>query len=262
MEEKQVTMTGNNKISAVIITFNNADTLEETLLSLKWCDEIVVVDSGSTDQTEEICFRHCCRFSYHFFEGYGPQKQYATGLAKNDWILSVDSDEVMSEELQHELITIFSGDNIPYTGFKIVISLYFMGQLFRYGREAKLAHLRLYNRKSGGFNEDKLHEKIVLQGEIKQLKNIIIHHSYRDLHHYFDKFNKFTSYSVLDAVRKKKTISKFKILVKFPAGFLITYFWQLNFLNGFAGLVWSINSANYTFVKYLKLYEELNLKKC
>ncbi len=260
MEKEQI-MAERNKISAVIITLNSAATLEATLNALKWCDEIVVVDSGSSDATQDIALRHGCRFFDHPFDGYGAQKQYATSLASHDWILSIDSDEVVSAELQAELKSLFSGDDLPYAGFRIPISLVFMGRLFRHGKEANLLHLRLYNRKFGGFNDDKLHEKVVVQGAVKKLKNVIIHHSYRDLAHYFDKFNRFTSYAAIDALRKKKKVSQLKILLKFPAAFFIAYFLQLNFLNGFPGFVWSVNSAYYNLVKYLKLYEALNLKK-
>lgn len=249
-----------NKISAVVITYNNADTVGKTLSALKWCDEIVVVDSGSTDRTKEICLEHGCQFSQHPFDGYGAQKQYATGLARNNWVLSVDSDEQMSEVLAQEIQSIFSGGAIPFAGFRIIISLHFMGKLFRYGRESKLSHIRLYNRQFGGFNDNKLHEKVILKGEVKQLQNIIIHYSYKNVHHYFEKFNKFSSLAVEDAIRKGKKANKIQILVKFPAGFFIIYFWQRNFLNGFPGLVWSVISAFYKFVKYLKLYEALNIK--
>lgn len=249
-----------NKISAVIITYNNADTMEETLAALKWCDEIVVVDSGSTDRTQEICAQYGCNFSTHPFDGYGPQKQHATGLARNNWILSIDSDERMSEGLVQEIQAIFSAESIPFAGFRIIIALHFMGRLFRYGRESKQSHIRLYNRKFGGFNENKLHEKVILQGKVKQLNNIIIHHSYKNLHHYFEKFNKFSALAVEDAIRNKKKANIFQILVKFQAGFLIIYFYQRNFLNGFPGFVWSVISAFYKFVKYLKIYEAINTR--
>jgi hypothetical protein len=135
-----------------------------------------------------------------------------------------------------------------------------MGKIFRFGKEANLSHLRLYNRNFGGFNDDKLHEKIILEGEIKKLKNVVIHYSYRDITHYFDKFNRFTSYAAIDALRKKKKVSQLKIMMKFPAAFLIAYFVQLNFLNGFPGFIWSVNTAYYNLVKYLKLYEKFNIK--
>lgn len=249
-----------NKISAVIITFNNADTIESTLSSVNWCNEIVVVDSGSTDQTEEICLKYGCNFSTHPFNGYGPQKQYATGLARNNWILSIDSDEVISKELQLEIQDVFSKGEITYAGFRFVRPLFFKGKLFRHGRESKLSHIRLYNRKYGGFNANLLHESVILHGEVKLLENIMIHHSYKNLHHYFEKFNHFTSLSVEDAIRNKKKASKIQILVKFPAGFIIYYFLQRNILNGFPGFVWSVISAYYKFVKYLKLYEALNVR--
>jgi len=255
-----VNMANKSKVSAVIITLNNSDTLEATLKALNWCDEIVVVDSGSTDSTKDICLTYSCKFSFHPFDGYGEQKQYAVSLAENDWILSIDSDEVVSEALQEELKSIFAQDQIQYAGFSIIISLVFMGKIFRYGKEANLSHLRLYNRKFGGFNDDKLHEKIILQGEVKKLRNIVIHYSYRDITHYFDKFNRFTSYAALDALRKKKKVGQFKMLVKFPAAFFIAYFVQLNFMNGFPGFIWSVNTAYYNLIKYLKLYEKTNLR--
>lgn len=253
-------MANKHNISAVIITLNNEDTLEATLRALSWCDEIVVVDSGSTDATKAICLKYSCQFSHHPFDGYGAQKQHAVSLAKHDWILSIDSDEVISEALQEEIISILAEDHIRYSGFSIIISLVFMGKLFRFGKEANLSHLRLYNRNSGGFNDDKLHEKIILHGEVKKLKNVVIHYSYKDLTHYYEKFNRFTSYAAIDALRKKKKVSQFKILIKFPAAFLIAYFVQLNFMNGFPGLIWSINTALYNLVKYLKLYEKINIK--
>lgn len=249
-----------NKISAVIITFNNADTIESTLTSVNWCDEIVVVDSGSTDRTREICLQYVCNFSTHSFNGYGLQKQHATGLARNKWILSIDSDEMISKELQLEIQGIFSNGEIPYAGFKLVRPLFFMGKFFKYGRESKLSHVRLYNSNYGGFNENILHESVILQGEVKELNNIVIHYSYKNLFHYFEKFNHFTSLAVEDAIRNKKKASKFQVLVKFPAGFIIYYVLQRNFLNGFPGFVWSVISAYYKFMKYLKLYEALNIK--
>lgn len=248
------------KVSAVIITLNSGQTLEKTLRSLNWCDEIIVVDSGSSDNTQEICLRYNCRFYHHPFNGYGEQKQYATGLASNDWILSIDSDEVITRPLQEEIIRNLSAGDVACAGFMLPISLVFMGKEFRYGKEASMLHLRLYNRRFGGFNDNKLHEKIILNGEIKRLKNIILHNSYRDLAHYYEKFNKFTSFATQDAIRRNKRTGKWQILFKLPATFVVIYFVQLNFLNGFPGFVWSVNSAFYSFVKYLKLYEQLNLK--
>jgi len=249
-----------HKVSAVVITYNSAETLEATLKALDWCNEIIVVDSGSTDNTKDICARYNCKFSYHPFHGYGPQKLHATSLSENDWIISVDSDEVLSEGLQNELKEIFSQDNIAYTGFRIPITFVFMKKVFKYGQESHGSCLRVYNRKSGGFDNALVHEKIHLEGKVKTLKNPAYHYSHRDIAHYLNKLNSYTSYSAETACRRNKTCSKILIILKLPATFFIKYFIRLNILNGFEGFVWSVNSSYYSFIKHLKFYEKTHIK--
>ncbi len=245
-------------ISAVIITLNSSATLEATLKSVAWCDEIIVVDSGSTDETKEICQKYSCKFSFHQFEGFGLQKKIATDLAKYDWILSIDSDEVLTPELQHEIKELLSQGDIPCSGYKIAQTLVFMGKIFKYGKETHQYPLRLFNRKYGNFNSSQVHEKIIVQGETSKLKNILLHYSYRDISNYFEKFNSYSSYASEEAFKIGKKSSKLKLLVKLPLTFFIQYFVYGNFLNGFPGLIWSINSSFYTYVKYLKIYEKYN----
>jgi glycosyltransferase involved in cell wall biosynthesis len=254
-------MAGPHKVSAVIITFNCDSTIRATLDALGWCDEIVVVDSGSTDNTKEICIEHSCKFSTHVFEGYGAQKQYATGLAVNDWILSVDGDEVLSAGLQEELKLLFEQEEIPYPGFMVPISLVFMGRIFRFGQEANQLHLRLFNRRHGGFDAAAVHEKVHIRGEVKRLKNTVYHFSHKDIAHYFEKFNRYTSVAAEEAVKNNRKAGVLKIAVILPITFILKYFIRLNFLNGFAGLAWSALAAYYSFVKYLKIYEQSSLKE-
>jgi glycosyltransferase involved in cell wall biosynthesis len=249
-------MSNKHKVSAVIITYNCADTIEATLKGLYWCDEIIVVDTGSTDHTQSICMQYPCRFSFHPFEGYGAQKQYASGLSGNDWILSIDSDEVLSDRLIEELKFIFSQEDIPYAGFKTRSSLVFMNKVFRFGKESAQLNLRVFNRKYGGFNNARLHEKVVLQGKVKTLKNKILHYSYKDITHYLNKLNSYSSYFAENALKEKKKINKLKILLRFPVTFFITYVMHLNFMNGYPGLIWSVNSAFYSYVKFLKVFEK------
>ncbi len=249
-----------HKVSAVIITYNSAETIDATLKALSWCNEIIVVDSGSTDNTKEICSEYTDKFFYHQFEGYGPQKQYASSLSENDWILSIDSDEVLSEGLQKELKTIFSQDSIHYSGFKIPITFVFMGKVFKYGQESHGSCLRVFNRRSGGFDNALVHEKIHLEGKVKTLKNPAYHYSHRDIAHYLSKLNSYTSYSAETACRRNKTCSKILIILKLPATFFIKYFIRLNILNGFEGFVWSVNSSYYSFIKHLKFYEKIYIK--
>lgn len=253
-------MINKHKVSAVIITLDSAYTLDATLSALDWCDEIIVVDSGSTDKTKEICEGHSCKFSYHPFQGYGPQKQYATSLAGNDWILAIDSDEVLSKELQEELKSIFSQEDIVYSAFKIPMSFVFMGKNFKYGSEAHGPCLRVFNRKFGGFDDSLVHESLHINGKIKELKNKVFHYSHRDISHYLNKLNDYTSFSTQKASKKNKCISTFMISVKLPVTFFIKFFIRLNILNGFPGFVWSLNSAYYSFIKHLKVYEKFYVK--
>ena len=250
-----------HQISAVIITYNCGDILKKTLQAIEWCDEILIIDSGSTDQTLDICRQFQCNIYSHPFEGYGKQKKYAVQLAKNDWILSIDGDEVVSPLLKDEIEELFSNENVNEQGFFLPITLVFLGKIFGYGNENKTLHLRLFNRKFGNFNESAVHEGIVLEGSTKALKQEILHYSYLNVHHYFEKFNKYTSYFVIDASQKGKRANVFKIIIRLPIDFMKYYLLKKNFLNGYAGFVWSVFSAYYTFVKYVKLIEYQKEKK-
>ncbi len=242
-------------ISAVIITFNCGEILKKTLQSVSWCDEILIVDSGSTDQTLEICQQHNCTIHHRTFDGYGTQKQYAVNWAKNHWILSIDGDEVITKELKAEIENRLSTETVHYKGFYIPITLVFFNRVFNYGNENKKLHLRLFNRNFGNFNEVTVHESIIITGETCKLRNEILHYSYLNVHHYFEKFNKYTTFFVNDASKKCKKANLLKITIRLPFDFIKYYFLNRNFLNGYAGFVWSVFSSWYSFVKYIKLFE-------
>jgi glycosyltransferase involved in cell wall biosynthesis len=247
-------------ISAVLITYNCGSTIDEVLKALSWCNETIVVDSGSTDETLPICEKHNCRVFYHPFCGYGNQKRYAVNLAKNDWIFSVDGDEVITPELKNEIAHIFCADKILSKGFYVPITLVFMGRIFRFGHEYKYPHLRLFNKNFANFNEAILHESVQYPENAPLLKNQIFHYSYKNISHYFEKFNTYTSLYATAALKKKKQ-TKFKITLKLPFEFFRAFILRRNILNGFPGFVWSVFSAYYSFVKLVKLYEIQKLKK-
>lgn len=249
-----------HKLSAVIITLNEENRIRQTLESVKWCDEIIVVDSCSTDKTLDICREYeNCRIYTQPFLGYGPQKQYAVGKASNDWILSIDADEVVTTDLHNEIAGILSLSDIPFVGFEVPITLIFMKRIFKYGYENKQPHLRLFNKNKGNFDASKLHETIVVNGEVTKLKNEILHCSYEDITHYFRKFNDYTTIFTNEALKKGKKASKIKSILRLPIEFCKHYFLRLNFLNGYEGFCWSLISTFSVFVKYIKLYEA-NLK--
>ena len=241
-------------ISAVIITFNEERIIANTLKQLYWCDEIIIVDSYSNDDTAEICHQFGCKVFSRHFEGYGDQKRYAVSLAKNDWILCIDADEVLTDKLINEILSI-NLEATPYVGFSFPMNMFFLNKEFAFGHESRRHFLRMFNRKSGGFQENNVHESIKLNGPVKKLNGLVQHYSYYSLRQYLEKFNKYTSLSAEMAYKAGKKRSLPMALLALPYNFFKYYLLDRNFLNGFKGLVWSILSTCYHFVKFVKLKE-------
>lgn len=244
------------KISAVIITLNSEYLLESVLQPLaELCNEIIIVDSGSSDSTIQIADKYKCKVYYNKFTGYGNQKRYAVNLASNDWILSIDADEVVTPELKKEIGDLFSKDIIPYNGIYIPITFVFMGKIFKFGNEYKKNHLRLFNKSISNFNNSSLHEKVEVKGETYILENHILHYSYKNICTYFEKFNKYSDLAAESKVGKKNKVTILKIALIGPWTLFYQYLIRLNFLNGFPGFIWSLFSSYFAVVKYTKLYE-------
>ncbi|RKY95140.1 MAG: glycosyltransferase family 2 protein, partial [Ignavibacteriae bacterium] len=242
-----------NKISCVIITFNEEENIRRTLNSVKWCDEIVVVDSGSTDKTIELCEEFNCRIYNKEFNGYGDQKRYAVSLAANDWILSIDADEVVSDELCEEIKNIFNDDEIKFCGFFLPRALIFLGKHFKYGRESKEYYLRLFNKNYGNFSSDKVHEKVELNGDTQKLNGMLHHYSYTNIEQYFNKFNSYTTNAaqvLFDEENKGRSVAA--IVLGFPVYFIKNYLIHRNILNGMQGFLWALFSSLYPVIKYFK----------
>ncbi len=248
------------KISAVLITLNAEYLLEQVLKPLsECCDEIILVDSGSVDNTIQIAKKYNCKTYYRAFDGYGNQKRYAVGLATHNWVLSIDADEIITTELKEELATFFEKETIPYKGIYIPRTLVFMEKVFNFGNEHKQKQLRLFNKSSANFNTASLHEKIEIEnqkvGDCYTLRNHMLHYSYKDLSNYFGKFNQYSTLAARNKASKKNSVSILTILLIGPWTFIHQYLIKLNFLNGFQGFVWSLFSSYFAATKYIKLYE-------
>lgn len=243
------------RVSAVIITFNESKNIRRTLSRLYWCDEIIIVDSYSTDDTVDICKEFGCKIFFNAFEGYGAQKRYAVSRASNDWVLCIDADEVLSEALAREIQKTLL-KNPLCSGFLMPMNLVFLGREFRYGKESQRYFLRLFNKKAGGFNEALVHERLELSGKTERLRERILHYSYSDIRQWQEKCDRYSSLSAKEAVKKGKTRSIPAVLIALPYYFFRTYFMERNFLNGLEGFYWSAFSAHYHFIKYVKIREQ------
>ena len=242
------------KISITLITLNSEKTLKSVLEAVSWADEIVLVDSGSTDKTLEMARQFNAKIVYRAFDGYGSQKNFATSQASNDWILSLDDDEILTPKLQQEIQNL-SLSTTDYEGFKIPRSLIFLGKLLKFSGEYKRLTLRLFNRKQGNWNAEYVHESVEVNGKIGILKHQILHDSYRDLTDYFNKFNKYTSLGAKTLAERGKTASSLKIITRFPTTFLKIYLLKGSCLDGYAGFMWALLTAMTPVIKYAKLRE-------
>lgn len=248
------------KISAVLITYNEEKNIGAALQSVAFCDEIIVVDSHSTDRTLEICQQVHARTFLNKFEGFGQQKRFAVEKASNNWILSIDADEVVSEKLKEEIIAVLSKDPNVYQGYLIPIPLIFCGKMLGFPHRIDKPKLRLFNKQFGNFNKNKVHEGVEIEGKLKQMQNPLLHYSYKTISDYFEKFNRYSSFAAENLFIQGKRPSKIQIFFRFPFELIHLYLLRGYFLDGYAGLFWSLLSAFYPVVKYLKLQELHDVK--
>lgn len=242
-------------VSAVMITLNSERLLPRILDALLWCDEIVIVDSGSADQTLTIAHERGVRVIHRDFDGFGTQKGFAVAQAKNDWVLVVDADELITSELREE-IRQRVGHEPGVVGYEVPISLIFLGRLMSHGGEFKMPHLRLFNRAYGTYNANRVHEDVELTGgRVLTLQHHMLHDSYGSLHEYFEKMNRYTTAGAHDLNGRGRRASQWPVIGRLPLTFLKEYLLKLNFMNGYPGFVWSLFSAFYPVMKYAKLHE-------
>jgi glycosyltransferase involved in cell wall biosynthesis len=242
-------------ISAVIIALNEERDIESCLRSVDWCDEIIVVDGGSTDGTLKICRDFGCKVFEREFNGFGEQKQYAVDLAENDWVLSIDADEVVSPALQREILSVLNTPQHSINGYYLPITTILWDQKVRHSVRYTRPKLRLFNRDHGRFNLAKLHEGVDVSGEVGTLTQAMYNYAYADINDYFQKFNFYTSVAAKDSHARRKSAAGFSMLLRFPFQFIKMYFFQGFFLDGLTGLLWALCSSFYPLVKSMKLRE-------
>ena len=241
------------KLSTVIIAYNEEQKLGECLKSVSFSDEIIVVDSNSTDRTKEIAEEANVRVYVRSFDDYSSQKNYAMSLAKGEWILSIDADERVTEELQSEIKKAIAVES-DCAGYNLTRQNFIFGGRMRYGASLTDLQLRLI-RKGKGLFHGLMHERIQPEGPVGTLKAPLIHITYQTLDEYYAKFNRGSSLDARELLRQNKKINWFTALTKPIVHFVYFYFFKLGFLDGIRGLVYQILSSHYVFVKDVKAME-------
>jgi len=244
------------KISAVIITLNEERNIVRCLQSLEGiADEIVVVDSFSSDATEELCKSFNVKFLEHPFEGFMQQKTWACEQAEYDYILQLDADEQLSEELKHSILTVKTDWKADGYSFNRLTN--YIGKWIRHCGWYPDAKLRLWDRRKGNWSGINLHESVKMNDNavVAKLKGDLLHFSYYSIQQHLNQINSFTEIAAKEGVAKGKNTSFFVIVFKTIWKFKRDYFFRLGFLDGYYGFVVCAMSAYTLFVKSLKMRE-------
>ena len=244
-------MTERLPLSAVVITLNAASQLEACLRSLCFCADIVVVDSGSTDGTQELARRHGARVIDCPWRGFGPQKQFAVEQAAHDWVLCIDADERVSAALQASLHETLRAP--AFSAYRFPRCNRFMGRYLRHGEGYPDLSLRLFDRRRARWSDDAVHEKVVTDAAIGTLRGDLMHDSAESIESYLHKQNRYTTLAAEAAYAQGKRASTAQILLSPLVRFIKFYVFRLGFLDGLPGLVHILIGCGNSFSKYAKM---------
>ena len=245
------------KISAVIISYNEEKNIEDAIRSVSWADEVLVVDSESTDRTREIAESLGASVVVNAWPGFSKQKQYAVDHVANDWIFSLDADERVSAELRAEILEIQKGDS-SVDGYKIPRLSYYMGRAIKHGGWYPDLQLRLFDRAKGRWNGRTIHESVQMEAGsiVRNLRSDILHYSVEGAAHHnkmiAERYAPLGAQAMYEAGRKT---SHLKAVGSAVFAFVRGYVLKLGFLDGIAGFCIAYFAAHHAFMKHLMLIE-------
>ncbi len=245
---------GRLRVSVAMIVKNEAANLPRTLESVRWADDIVVVDSGSSDETVEIARAAGARVLEQQWLGFAAQKNFAISQCSNDWVLSLDADEVVDEELRREIERVVSGAS-SCEGFYLNRKNYFLGRWIRRAGFYPDAKLRLFRKNKVWFEERAVHESMKFNGPTERLRGSLLHFAYPTLEAYFEHMNRYSSLGAEEAAKRSKRAGLVTDVVLRPLlTFVYNYIFRLGFLDGPEGFLLNLFHAFYVSSKYAKLW--------
>ncbi len=243
-------------LSVIIITKNESLHIRRCLESVSWANEIIVFDSGSDDETVNICKEFTSNVFITDWPGFGLQKQRALDKASQKWVLSIDADEEITSNLKEEILKAISSDS--FDGYQIPRLSSYCGREIKHGGWWPDYIVRLFKRESGKFSPDLVHEQILIHGSIGKLSNPIIHEAFINPEEVLNKINSYSSLGAQKLFNRGKKITLGGAITRALWTFLRTYIIKASCLDGCEGLMLAISNAEGTYYKYLKL-RSLNL---
>ncbi len=243
------------KISACVICFNEEKKIERCLQSLTWCDEIVLMDSFSTDRTVDIARKFTDKVYQQAWMGYVGQRNLVREKASHPWILYVDSDEEISPALRDQILEEFEKGTGPYVGYEFPRIVYFLGKWIKHGEWYPDVKLRLFKKEFGRTEGIEPHDKVVVNGEIKRLSAPVFHYTYGEISDQLNTLNRFSSIAAQQRFVQDRSLIKADLIFHPLFRFIKGYFLKRGFLDGTHGFIIAMSCAFTAFAKYSKHWE-------
>ena len=240
-----------NAISVIIITKNEELNIRDCLESVKWADEIIVIDSGSSDATVEICKEYTSKVYVTDWPGFGPQKNRALKYVQYEWVLSIDADERVTEELRNEIYSVVNSKE--FRGYMIPRLSNYCGKFLRHSGWWPDPVLRLFQHHYGCFSDRVVHERLLIDGAVGRLKGHLIHYTFRDLEKVIDTINRYSTSGAEQKAESGKSGGLLKAIFHGLWMFFRTYFLKAGFLDGAEGFMLAVSNSEGAYYKYLKL---------
>jgi len=242
-----------SKLSVIIITKNEEANIRDCLESVVWADEVIVVDSNSTDETVNICKEFGAKVYVHDWPGFGAQKNRALGYATGSWILSIDADERVSSELRIAIEAILRNDGVTCQAYRVSRLSSYCGHFMRHSGWYPDHIVRMFKRNQAHFTDVLVHESVECQGNIGMLDGELVHYSYETFEQVLDKMNHYSSAAAQMIYQRGRSSSLSGAVLRGIWTFVRTYFLRRGFLDGREGFMVSVSNAEGTYYRYLKL---------
>jgi glycosyltransferase involved in cell wall biosynthesis len=241
------------KLSVIIITKNEADNIRACIESVAWADEIIVVDSGSSDDTVDICRELGAKVYVHDWQGFGVQKNRALSYASHEWVFSIDADERVTSELRASIEAALAHSDGEYDVYEISRLSSYCGRFMRHSGWYPDHIVRLFKRHAAHFSEDLVHERLLVEGKAGQLDGELLHYSFENIEDVLRKVNHYSSAGAAMMQRRGRQASLPGAVLRGLWSFFRTYFLRAGFLDGREGFMLAVSNAEGTYYRYLKL---------